>query len=354
MSEPLVRPPAGPADLELLWAQGERLAPATLPAWLSVEDAGRYRRLRSLAALADRERERLEEAGLIVDGTGVYLPDPTLEPVFSIGVFDGESPTELTAAAANPVLTRDDVSDVVASYVADPFLLRADGAWHMFFEVWNWRANKGEIGHATSANGLHWSYDRIVLAEEFHLSYPVVFEHAGERWLVPESFQAGGVRLYRADPFPGRWTHATTLLEADYVVDASPFRFDDRWWLVAETSPQHDTLRLFHAPDLLGPWTEHPRSPVVCGDTSRSRPAGRVLVDGTRLIRFAQGCACEYGELVRAFEITALTATTYGDRELPRPILTASGVGWNARGMHHVDPQRLAGGRWLAAVDGWR
>ena len=66
----------------------------------------------------------------------------------------------------------------------DPFLLRAGRVWHLFFEVWNWHENKGEIGHATSADGLDWQYDRIVLAEEFHLSYPYVFEWAGERWLV--------------------------------------------------------------------------------------------------------------------------------------------------------------------------
>jgi len=31
-----------------------------------------------------------------------------------------------------------------------------------------------------------------------------------------------------------------------------------------------------------------------------------------------------------------------------------SRAGWNAGGMHHVDPLPLADGRWLAAVDGWR
>ena len=115
------------------------------------------------------------------------------------------------------------MTDVPAAYVADPFLLRAHGRWHMFFEVYNWRANKGEIGLATSEDGLRWAYRRIVLAEEFHLSYPYVFEWAGERWLVPESFQSGSVRLYRADPFPERWTLAATLLEGPYLVDASPW-----------------------------------------------------------------------------------------------------------------------------------
>jgi hypothetical protein len=37
-------------------------------------------------------------------------------------------------AASNPVLTRGDVNDVPALFVADPFILESDGKWHMYFE----------------------------------------------------------------------------------------------------------------------------------------------------------------------------------------------------------------------------
>src|SRR5205814_7849375 len=111
------------------------------------------------------------------------------------------------------------------------------------------RENKGEIGHATSADGTHWSYDRIVLAEPFHLSYPQVFAHAGEFYRIPESFQAGAVRLYQASPFPGRWQFMATLLEGDYLVDASVFQHGGRWWMFVDASPEqsHDILRLYEA-----------------------------------------------------------------------------------------------------------
>lgn len=279
--------------------------------------------------------------------------DRPTQPVFSIGIYDGPSVFELVPAVA-PALTGDDISCAGRWNVADPFLLRADGLWHMFFEVWNWHENKGEIGLATSGDGLRWRYRKIVLSEEFHLSYPYVLEWKGERWLVPESFQAGSVRLYRAEPFPERWVLAATLIEAPYIVDASPFRFGDHWWLFAGTSPNDDTLRLYHAEELEGPWHEHPSSPVVEGDASKSRPAGHVLVDGDRITRFAQDCSRVYGELVRAFEVTELTRNSYAERELVGPVLAGSGAGWNARGMHHLDAQRLPDGRWLAAVDGWR
>src|SRR5262249_31357746 len=154
--------------------------------------------------------------------------------------------------------------------------------WHMFFEVMNWRTGKGEIGLATSKDGLAWRPEQIVLAEPFHLSYPYVFEWMGEHYMIPESYQAGAVRLYQAVDFPTRWAFVGSLIEGRYLVDASIVRWADRWWLFTETNPdvKHDTLRLFHAEDLMGPWREHPSSPVVVGDPRVARPAGRAMVLG--------------------------------------------------------------------------
>src|SRR5437762_1038982 len=164
-----------------------------------------------------------------------------------------------------------------ATYVADPFLARDRDTWHMFFEVYNWRANKGEIAVATSDRGDRWHYRGIVLAEDFHLSYPYVFEHDGEWWMVPETVQAHEVRLYRARSFPHGWTHVATLLEGEELLDSSLFRHGGRWWLLAagRTRRDDDTLRLYHAARLDGAWREHPQSPVIAGDPARARPAGR-------------------------------------------------------------------------------
>jgi hypothetical protein len=55
-----------------------------------------------------------------------------------------------------------------------------------------------------------------------------------------------------------------------------------------------------------------------------------------------------------AFEIVALSPDTYEERRVgPDPMLSKSGRGWNAEGMHHVDVHSTDDGRWLACVDGW-
>jgi hypothetical protein len=257
----------------------------------------------------------------------------------------------------NPVLSRDVVSDVPATFVADPFMIQTNGSWYMFFEVMNWRTGKGEIGLAQSHDGFAWTYRQIVLAEPFHLSYPYVFAWRGEYYIIPESYQAGSIRLYKAENFPTRWSFVAQLLEGPYLVDPSIFRHDGKWWLFTETNPEvkHDCLRLFFADELTGPWIEHPKSPVVQNNAKIARPGGRVSVIGTQIFRFAQDCTVSYGSAVRAFQVTELNPKDYAEEEVARGLVLApSGSGWNADGMHHVDAHRVKHDQWIACVDGRR
>lgn len=366
--------PEGPADLRTLWAAARPLDDATRPRWLPAEDDdGDFRHAGSvsLAGLDTAARDaaleefnHLEYARLVVeedlrrlDVHHVYVREPRPEPVWSIGIRTGPSPWSLEPSPGDsPVLTASDVTDVPATSVADPFLLHRDDRWHLFFEVDDWLARKGAIGMATSDDGRRWQYEQIVLAEPFHLSYPCVFEHGGDVWMIPETAQAEAVRLYRGRRFPDDWEHVADLLTGEPFADATPFRHDGRWWMFAETSRDlHDTLRLFMAEDLAGPWREHPQSPVVCGDPSQARPAGPVIVADGRIVRVAQNCNPAYGTDVRGLEILALSPHDYAERPLAaNPLLGPSRRGWHADGMHHLSMARCPDGSWLAAVDGWR
>ncbi|HSS22499.1 MAG TPA: hypothetical protein VLL54_20680 [Pyrinomonadaceae bacterium] len=275
--------------------------------------------------------------------------------MWSIGIYAGESPFCLTAPGniTNPIMTRDQVTDARAEFVADPFMLRRQGVWFMFFEVMNRETRKGEIGLATSECGFVWQYQQIVLVEPFHLSYPYVFKWDNEFYMIPETLAPGAIRLYRANPFPSRWTVVGDLFKTP-AADPSIFRFQDRWWMFTCSNPfGHDVLRLYFAESLPGPWREHPASPLLEGDKQRARPAGRVLTGGDNVIRFAQDCVNSYGNQVRAFTVSELTPASYAEHEHELgPILKASGDGWNELGMHHVDAHQQTNGSWLACVDG--
>lgn len=275
---------------------------------------------------------------------------------WSIGIFEGPSPLELRdpPEIGNPVLTAAQVKDARAEFVADPFLLRRDSRWFMFFEVLEvlGRRRRGAIGAATSPDGRSWTYDRIVLREPFHVSYPFVFEDEGNVYMVPESYGDKSVRLYRAKNFPHDWVLEATLLSGRPWVDSTLVRHRGRWWMFTSL-PSNDELHLFSADALRGPWTPHPANPVVRGNLHTARPGGRVVEMDGRLVRFAQDDAPFYGRQVLAFEITRLDEDAYAEAPIgPEPILGASGTGWNMDQMHHLDAQRLESGTWIACVDG--
>jgi hypothetical protein len=276
---------------------------------------------------------------------------------WSIGIHGGESPLRLVPLpqAANPVLSRSDVSDVPAGFVADPFMVRHEGVWHMFFEVFNEAAGRGEIGLAQSLDALRWQYRRIVLREPFHLSYPCVFRWRGGHYMVPETLALGAVRLYRAVSFPTVWEPLGTLVVGRHA-DPTPFRWRGRWWLfLCSRADENDELRLYHAGELAGPWHEHPCSPIVQGNPRAARPGGRVVLRLGRLVRLAQDCRPSYGSAVRAFEITRLTRRDYAEEEAAEsPVLAAGAEEWNRAGMHHAEPHRRSAGGWIACVDGCR
>src|SRR3989442_8867935 len=97
--------------------------------------------------------------------------------VWSIGIYTGESPFNLAPASNihNPVLSATDVTDLRAVFVPDPFMIRANDNWHMFFEAFNARTLKGELAPAPNDNGWTWKYQRIQPNETYHPSYPYVF-----------------------------------------------------------------------------------------------------------------------------------------------------------------------------------
>jgi hypothetical protein len=290
----------------------------------------------------------------------VRLLKPQQRAEWSIGVCSGASPFGLksdAASAASPALTRHSLGAVKADGVADPFMLRHGDGWVMFFEIENRRSGRGEIGLASSPDARAWKFEKIVLAEPFHLSYPHVFAHEGAHYMVPESSAASAVRLYKARAFPDTWELHAELLHGSFV-DATPFRHQGRWWMIAlEGFRRADAMMIFHSERLEGPWLAHPANPVSSHNRRTARPAGRMITVAGNLVRLAQDCESLYGRGVRAYVIEELTTQSYEERPVfddDRFILGPSGQGWNATGMHHMDAQQLGPHEWVACVDGRR
>lgn len=197
-------------------------------------------------------------------------------------------------------------------YLADPFGLVRGDALHVFVEAFDYRLKRAHIErHEFALADLRWRGQSTVLDLPFHLSYPQVFEHGGQTWMVPESFQAGEVALYRAtDASLDRWERQGRLLEGP-IADASLVEHGGRWWmfytLVGPGARDQRELHVAHAPALAGPWTPLAGNPVrVARDGAR--PAGRPFVarDGVLTLP-VQDCAAGYGSATRLLRLLQLT-----------------------------------------------
>ena len=272
---------------------------------------------------------------------------------WSIGIYEGTSPFTLRESqkVRNPVISAEDITDVDAVFVSDPFIVKRDGVIFMFFTIVNRETAQCDIGCAESQDGIDWSYIGVVLDEDHSVSFPYVFEWDDKFYMIPETNEELSVRVYVSKGFPYDWEYEATILQGFRYADSSIFRHDDLWWLLTSTN-ESSVLNLYYSQDLLKDWQAHPMNPILKQNPHHSRPSGRVFEFESRLFRTAQDCYPEYGSRVFAFEILELSTETYFEKPVSTvPLLSGTGSGWNGKSMHHLDPLQI-GDKWIAAVDG--
>lgn len=293
---------------------------------------------------------------------GIYIgmkrgiPFVSQREQWTIGIYRSNSPFHFNALQGwiNPLFRAEDVTDVNSKFVADPFLIKEGKKWNLFFEVYNNDTKQGDLAVATSNNTWTWKYENVIIDEPFHLSYPYVFKADDGYYLIPESFEANSIRLYKADDFPTKWSFVKTIVEGRDYVDNSIVFFNGKWWLFSSVT-SNDKLYLHYADSPTGPWKEHPQSPIVVDDVHKARPSGRLLVYKGKLYRFTMDVDPPVGShRVMAYEITEITPDSYSEKlAQEEPVVMPSGSGWNGQAMHQLDPVQLDSNSWVASVDGF-
>jgi hypothetical protein len=222
-------------------------------------------------------------------------------------------------------------------FYADPFPITWRGRTHLFVEDLDHRTGKGVISAVEFDERGPKGLPSPVLEEPWHLSYPFLMEHGGEMWMIPESSADASVSLYRADPFPHRWVKEATLLSGMEASDATIVEDDGRFWMFATirdgAGSHSDTLCLFTAPGLLGPWRPHPANPVLV-DGRSARPAGHLVRRGGRLWRPVQDCSRGYGSALGLAEILRLDFD--GFEQVVRTVISP-GPAWPGRRLHTLN-----------------
>ena len=203
---------------------------------------------------------------------------------------------------------------------ADPHLLIRDGKHYAFIEE-KPNDSHGHVSVMEFRPDGTYTTPEPVLKEPFHLSYPFVFEHEDELYMIPESGDYGQVRLYRCAKFPDQWVLEHVIMDGLIAVDTTLFEQDGRWWLFAAiaehagASPPGELFLFWADSPLATSWTPHPANPIV-SDVTTARPAGPLFRRGGRLIRPAQDCSPHYGYGIRLMEVTRLNEAEYEESEV--------------------------------------
>jgi hypothetical protein len=207
-------------------------------------------------------------------------------------------------------------------FYADPFVIDKDGKAYIFFEDYSYARGKGVISYVELDADGRCSDPKLALEEDYHLAYPCIFRWQGEVYLLPETKSNRTVQLYRAADFPRCWQLSHVLLSHVSAADSTLLHHEGKFWLLTSglgtEDPWFDAvseLFVFFSDSLSGPWTAHPRNPIV-RDVRNSRSAGQVFLWNGQLIRPAQDCSAVYGWAVVLNQIDVLTEKDYAEHKI--------------------------------------
>ena len=199
---------------------------------------------------------------------------------------------------------------------ADPFIWVHEGHNFIFIEEKLFSEPYGHIICLALDDQMNVIFNQVVLERPYHLSYPFVFEHDDQLYMIPETKDNHAIELYKCQQFPNQWVFEKTLIGSVDAVDATLIEKQGKWWLFAniETDGSSwDSLHLFYSDHPLSDkWTSHPQNPIV-KDVHKARPAGRITSRDGNLIRPSQDCSARYGYATNFNRITILTETDYAE-----------------------------------------
>ncbi len=193
-------------------------------------------------------------------------------------------------------------------YLADPFLFDKDGITWCFAERFDHDREQGSIVVSEIKDNQVKGF-QTCLEEDFHLSYPFLFEHEKVNYLTVESAEKNELRMYKSLDFPIHWELVSRQFKGQSLYDPTICKKDGLYWLFANRkehaeASSFDELFLYWSENpLTDNWISHPMNPIV-SDVKSSRPAGKLFKQSGQWIRPAQDSGKSYGHRIKLQRIT--------------------------------------------------
>tara|TARA_B100001142_G_scaffold322598_1_gene371133 strand:+ start:501 stop:2207 length:1707 start_codon:yes stop_codon:yes gene_type:complete len=206
-------------------------------------------------------------------------------------------------------------------FLADPFIFEKDKSTFIFVEDFFYSDKKGRIS-AIQITENSYNFVGVVLEENFHLSFPYVFENQGEIFMVPETFKNKDIRLYKCVEFPTKWKFEKILMNNISAADTMLIHRDDKWFMLTNicsgTYDDHQSeLHIFYADNLMAnEWYPLKSGNPVIFDSLTARNGG-LFRENNELFRVNQIQGKDhYGKSFGINKIIELNINTYREERV--------------------------------------
>lgn len=190
-----------------------------------------------------------------------------------------------------------------SKWVADPILVDAGEKTYLFYEaVLN---NHGHIEVAEIKDNCALGKPVIILKDEYHYSYPFVFNYNKKWYMIPESSDASEVRLYYATDFPKKWKMVCVLLQ-EKAVDTTVFEMNGKLYLLTFFLMENSERVTPHIYELNDIEKEPQLKEILWEDYNelRVRGAGAIFKVSDKLYRPAQvNKENRYGDAIVFYQV---------------------------------------------------
>ena len=205
-------------------------------------------------------------------------------------------------------------------FLADPFVIYRNGSHYCFVEDYDLLKKKGSISVYKLSPGSSTELG-TALTEDFHLSYPYLFEFNNELYMCPETGERREIRIYKCTDFPLKWVFHKTLMNDVSAADTSIFAYEDKWWMFTNLDrssicDHSSQLHIFYASNpLTDDWIPHINNPVIF-DPLIARNGG-LIKNMNSIYRVYQRQGFDfYGEAFGVAKINKLTISEYSEKSL--------------------------------------
>ena len=160
-------------------------------------------------------------------------------------------------------------------FFADPFIVSYNDKDIIFLEDYSYKEKKAVISAIEIISNKDYNILGTVIKENFHLSYPYVFDFENELYMIPESSADKSIRLYKCVNFPLNWEYQHNLISNIDAADTTIHFINGKYWLLTNSnynSKEHNSiLECYYANSPLSKkWEAHSRNPIVFQNGGRN------------------------------------------------------------------------------------